>query len=334
MAVVASIAGTWAGSGSAAPVTIGYVPYWDQERGFAVVHRYRHAFDQISPMWYAPNASGDVVPSDDTYTDIALGEVRYLQGHGIRVVPTLVDMRNGAWRPDLVSSMLSSAASRRHHVSAIVEMVLKNGYDGVDIDYEDLHAADRNSYSAFLQTLGTALRNRGKLLTSSVYAKQSEPGPYDHSIAQDYAAIGMACDQVRVMTYDHSTAGSPPGPVAPLSWVHDTIAWAVTAVPSSNVFLGIELLGYDWPAGEQGETVTYRQAIDTATRRGARILRAADGSPHYSYVDEASGTEHEVWFEDAASTKQKLALVGGFGLGGAFFWRLGGADPKTWDLVN
>ena len=95
-----------------------------------------------------------------------------------------------------------------------------------------------------------------------MYGKESEPGPNDHNIAQDYTAIGSACDQVRVMVYDYAT--SEPGPVTPADWAANVTAWAVTQMPARKVILGIVLLGYDWPAGGEGQTVSYEQVMAIA----------------------------------------------------------------------
>ncbi|MDQ3887202.1 MAG: glycosyl hydrolase family 18 protein, partial [Actinomycetota bacterium] len=199
----------------------GYVPYWDQERAFDVVHQQPATFTQISPMWYSLNRNGKIVLADDDNTDVDQGEVRFLQDSGILVLPTLTNLRNGDWEPALVRSMLRDGIVRRRHVDAVVELVERNGYDGIDIDYEDLRADDRAPYSEFLSSLGEALHRNGRLLTSSVYAKESEPGPNDHNIVQDYTAIASACDQVRVMTYDYHYSTSEPGPVAPAEWVEN-----------------------------------------------------------------------------------------------------------------
>jgi spore germination protein YaaH len=41
-----------------------------------------------------------------------------------------------------------------------------------------------------------------------------------------------------------------------------------------------------------------------------------------------------VWYEDTRSVRAKLALVSEYGLGGAFFWRLGGEDSNIWPTVR
>lgn len=314
------------------PVHIGYVPYWDQRRGFATVQATPGLFDQVSPVWYSLEPTGEIVLADPEHTRVDRRTVRSWQEQGIKVIPTVTNLRDDEWQPDLVPAMLNDPTAASRHIEALVGLAVGEGYDGIDIDYEHLRARDREPLSDFLGKLGAALRAEGKLLTVAVHPKDSEEGDDERNAAQDYRAIGEAADQVRVMAYDYSWEESPPGPVAPLAWVADIVAWTLTQVPAHKVVLGIVLLGYDW-AGGQGSTVDYEQARAAARAYGATVHRSSDGSPWFTYQD-AFGTRHEVWFEDAVSVRAKLDLVPANRLGGAFFWRLGGEDPAVWPAVR
>ena len=311
---------------------VGYVPYWDQERAFDVVRRNLELFDDVSPVWYSLEATGRIVLADPEHTTVDHRTVRFLQKNGIRVIPTVTNLRNGDWDAEVVPAMLHDPTAMRTHIRELVELAATENYDGIDIDYEHLRAVDRSSFSSFLQELGAALGADDKVLTTAVHPKTSDVGDDERNRAQDYQSIGAAVDQVRVMTYDYSWETSPPGPVAPAEWVEEVIAWTVTQVPRDKVILGIVLLGYDW-ADEHGTTIEYKQAQSQAQANDVAIQRAGDGSPWFIYRD-SSGRRHEVWYEDAVSVQVKLDLVSKYDLGGAFFWRLGGEDPETWRTVR
>jgi spore germination protein len=311
---------------------IGYVPYWDQDRAFDVVRRNAELLDEISPVWYSLEATGRVRLADLEQTTVEPATVRELQDHGIRVVPTITNLRDGDWDPEVVKAMLHDPAAMSTHIDELVDLAVTEGYDGIDVDYEHLSGAERAAYSEFLARLGTELRANGKTLATAVHPKTSDAGYDERNLAQDYTAIGSAVDQVRVMTYDYSWDTSPPGPMAPVDWVDDVIAWTVTQIPPEKVFLGIVLLGYDWGAGP-GVTVDHEQARTIAARTDAAVQRTDDGSPWFTY-DDPSGDSHEVWYEDAESARVKLDLVAEYGLGGAFFWRLGGEDARVWPMVR
>ena len=112
-----------------------------------------------------------------------------------------------------------------------MNLAAAGGYDGIDLDYENLRASDRAAFTSFVQHLAGALHAQGKLLTVNVYAKTSEPGTWDGPQAQDWWAIGQAADQVRIMTYEYSWSTSPPGPIAPVNWVNDVIGYATSQIP-------------------------------------------------------------------------------------------------------
>lgn len=336
--VVLLVQSQWPGSGDETrplgnrSTRIGYVPYWDQDRAFDVVRENPGLFEEISPMWYSLDRSGQVVLADDEHTVIEPDTVDELQELGIRVVPTVTNLRNGDWSPELVHAMLSQPETMRTHVREIVDLVVESGYDGIDIDYESLRAVDRDPFTTFVEQLGAALRTEGKTLAVDVHPKTSDSGDDERNRAQDYRAIGAAADQVRLMAYDYSWDTSPPGPVAPAQWVEDVVAWTVTQIPPAKVVLGVDLLGYEWGSGP-GATVDYEEAVRMARERHATIQREPDGTPWFAY-DDSMGNRHEVWFEDAESVEAKLQMVDEFGLGGVFFWRLGGEDPAVWQSIG
>ncbi|TDD70638.1 peptidoglycan hydrolase [Jiangella aurantiaca] len=314
------------------PRRIAYVPYWDQDRAFEVVRQNLDLLDEVSPVWYSLDSRGHVVLADAENTTVDRSTVQALREHGIRVIPTVTNLRDGEWDPLVVRTVLHDPTAMTTHVNALVELAVTEGYDGIDIDYEDLRAADRSAFSRFVAELGAALRAEGKLLTVAVHPKTSDAGYDERNLAQDYRAIGAAADQVRVMTYDYSWESSPAGPQAPARWVEQVIAWTVSQVPPDKVILGVVVLGYDWTDGG-GVTVDYEQARSTAQAHGATIRRSDDGTPWYRYRD-PSGNRHEVWYEDAKSAGEKLELVSRYGLGGAFVWRLGGEDPDVWRAIR
>ena len=314
------------------PTVIAYVPYWDQKRGFASVRRNLELIDEVSPFWYSLDRQGGVVLADDENTRIDRATVRFLQARGIRVLPTVTSLRNGDWAPELVSGMLADPVAVDRHVRMLTALAVREGYDGIDLDYEDLRAADRAPFTAFLRRLADALHAEGKLVTTSVHPKVSDEGYDQRNVAQDYRAIGAVVDQVRVMTYDYSWDTSPPGPVAPAGWVEDVIAWTVTQIPAEKVMLGTVLLGYDWVGG-LGSTVDHERAVALARKHGVPIARDGDRAPWFRYTDR-SGREHEVRWEDGPSAAVKLRLVEKYGLGGAFFWSLGREDPAVWPAAR
>jgi spore germination protein YaaH len=60
----------------------------------------------------------------------------------------------------------------------------------------------------------------------------------------DQAAIGAVADRVRLMVYDWSV-GSP-GPISPMSWLNQVIAYSDPIVPNGKLQLGVPAYGRNW----------------------------------------------------------------------------------------
>ena len=71
--------------------------------------------------------------------------------------------------------MLHTPALMSSQIAAIVSLADQQDYAGIDIDYEGLHAGDRQAFSTFIARLGAALHAHGKILSVAVFAKTPMP---------------------------------------------------------------------------------------------------------------------------------------------------------------
>ena len=312
----------------------GNLVFWDQARGFDSIVANADVFSEISPFWYRVLADGRVVPyttgSGASYEDPAI--LAFLRSRGILVIPTVANIINGVWDGALVSKIIADPQLRAVNLDALVNLAAAGGYDGIDLDYENLRASDRAAFSSFVQQLAGALHAQGKLLTVNVYAKTSEPGTWDGPQAQDWWAIGQAADQVRIMTYEYSWSTSPPGPIAPVNWVNDVIGYATSQIAPGKILQGIPFYGYDW-VGQRGTDLVWTQAMDLASQFGVPVMwDSASASPWFEYV--SGSARHTVWFENGSSVGAKLDVTRIHDIGGIAVWRLGGEDPANWSAVR
>ena len=226
------------------------MPYWNFQHGTAAVLAHRDAVTEVSPWMYGLAADGQIDTQYPAGQAAAVArDIARLRAAGLRVVPTIANITGGKWAYQPVGRMLHSTTLMARQVAAIAGLVQRHDYAGVDIDYENLHAGDRQAFSTFVRDLAAALHARGKLLSVAVFAKTSNAGTDPRNVAQDYAAIGRAADQVRLMGYDYHWATSPPGPIAPVDWIRAVLRYAKTQIPAGKIILGIPLYGYDWSGG-------------------------------------------------------------------------------------
>lgn len=330
--LVTLIAGTVIRGSPPAPVMFSpWTAWWDQTRGLHALQQHPGVATSVSPYWYVFGPDGTLRPLPNADDPEFVATVRAL---GIPLLPTISNAhpQTNHKDPALAASVLGDPERRARHVAAIHDTVRARGYDGIDINYENMAADLRGAFTVFIRDLADLLHAEGRLLAVTLQPKTGEPGGGNGSAALDYAAIGAVADLVRVMAYDYSWETSGPGPVAPLPWVEQVVRYAAAQIPPARLQLGVALYGYEWAAGA-GTSRMWDELDAIAREHGAEIRWDPQArSPWFEY--DADGRRVVVWFEDADSLAYKLDLVRRFGLAGLAAWRLGGEDPRVWQLLS
>jgi spore germination protein len=209
------------------------------------------------------------------------------------------------------------------------------GYAGLTLDLEGVSPEDRAALTAFLGSLAASLHVRGQELAVTVPAETGDLAA-GWGGAYDDAAIAARADHVIVMAYAYRTALSqPPGPISPLPWVRQVLAYARSVVPADRLVLGIGVWGYDWNLSEGGRAVGDRYAqIADLVQQTHGVLQRDRGAAAVEYTYTRAGASHQVWFEDAATVGQKVALATASGLAGVALWRLGEEAPGVWTVLR
>lgn len=237
--------------------------------------------------------------------------------------------------PDKLHQVLSDRTLGDQLIADISGLLTREGFTGVNIDFELVREEDGPALTAFIQKLGNALQAQGKKLALSLPAR-TETGWHR---AYDYAALGRAADQVVIMAYDKSP--SVASPQTPLPWVREVVDYTLKRIPADKVLLGLGLYGYDWSLAGRRTILFARNGLDAYVSYLDDILNRyrpevkwdeSAALPHFSYTDE-KGQTHTVWYENMASLRTKLDLVREKGLAGVAFWRLGYTTPEFYRLL-
>jgi spore germination protein YaaH len=295
---------------------------WAYMVGSSVPQSLRDHADQIdvlAPAWFHSDADGMLYGNDSPAV------TQFAKAHGIRVVPIVT---NGDFQASVAHTLVSDGNRQTQLLDSLQWLSNNFGYDGINIDFENMRGADRTQLNALMSNVYARLHPLGKLVTMAIPAKTSETYS-GFSGAFDYAGLAPNVDLMLIMAYDQHFSGGPSGPIADVAWVNDTVNFATSVVPPSKLLLGLPFFGYNWPVGGIGaRAMGYNDVVSTVFANGAEIhLDQASQSPYFTYGGRV------VWFENSTSLRAKVNLVLQHGLAGWGGWRLGQEDPNFWSLT-
>jgi spore germination protein len=230
---------------------------------------------------------------------------------------------------------MGTAEKRQAFVDLLLELVERKQYDGIHIDFEAINASDRDILTDFMKRLSESFRPRGLIVSQAIIPRVSNVSTVWGG-AYDQKELARYNDYIVLMAYDHTPIGAATaGPVAPLWWVRQVLAYSLTQGPASKFVLGVPFYGYDWntQSGPPAKAVTYTRAMELAAREGATSgYSAQENSPWVRYVSD-DGNQHEIWFENSYSFEAKIHTAMEFDLAGFSAWRLGQEDPDIWRVI-
>ena len=271
---------------------------------------------------------------------------------GTRVVLTISAFAWTSSQADTQRAILGSAAARQNLARQAVAAVRDRGADGINLDFEPLAAGYEDEFVALLRTIRRELNRVGKGYQLT-YDTTGYIGNYPLE-----ASVGPgAADAIFVMGYDYRTGGSATaGSIDPLSGrkydLADTVRAYTARVSPSRVILGLPWYGRAWSTtssdprarNRSGAKYGYSTAVNYETLAGlvkkhGRRWDSLEQSPYLAYRRENCTATYgcvtswrQVYYDDAASLKRRLALVNDYGLRGAGMWALGydGGHPDLY----
>ena len=289
-----------------------------------------NALDEISADWLRSRADGSVVaPKLDE------GFLAQARQDDCKVFVTLTDYDETSKRFDhsISAAILATAASRRRHVAAVAQWAADHKVDGIDVDWEALSAGQRDSYARFIEELAARLHHDGRQIAVDVFPKTSEPGSWDIPRAQDWARLGRAVDEFRVMTYNYSGSWSGPGPLSPPSWMDRILTFAESQVDPRKIVMGLGLYGRDW-RGSKTTDLVWSDVLRIRATQHPKQSRSASGELVLGY--RSGGLQNIAYFPDALAIDRKLSmmLTRHAHIKGVYAWLMGQEDPAVWSVLH
>jgi hypothetical protein len=316
---------------------------------------------EVMPFWYSlksPTVIRDDYATGNPSWPIT-DTVCLMRRAGLQVIPTMTDGTDKL----VLAGYLANSSKRTTLVKTITDLVVKNNFDGIDLDYEGFAFVDGNAtwsktapnWVAFIKELSASLHTNNKLLSVST------PYLYDPTEKQKgyfvyaWADIASSIDRLRIMTYDYSVA--KPGPMGPLTWTEKTVKYALSVMSASKVYLGLPGYGRDWitsvkgkcpntappglVAGAKASTfkmnyAAAKAAIDKAIPIFDEKYSEATYNYSVTYSSQVAGgssttctVNRTVWYQNDRSYSERMALVAKYRLGGVALWTLGMEDSAA-----
>lgn len=307
-------------------------PRMTGNRSREVIDRAGEQLTYLAVFSYAVRRNGSLNPvTDQSLVSTALNE---------RVLPLMVltNLENGRFSTELAAAIFTNEALQDRILDQALQIMRNKGYRGLDFDFENLGAENRERYVRFLQKASRKVKQHGYFISTALAPKT---GPDQRGIlyeGHDYEAIGQIVDMIFVMTYEWGYSGGKPMAVAPINQVSKVMNYVVSAVPKRKIMMGIPLYSYDWTLpytpGKLARSFSPQRAVRLAVRYNVSIkYDRISQAPWFRYTDE-QGRRHEVWFEDARSIQAKFDLVKQLGIRGFYFWVLGHDFPQNWLLIQ
>lgn len=282
----------------------GWLPYWKEASSTIDALQHLDQLKEINPFVY-------VLQSDGTIRDMAgiadepwASLIAAAKAKKVRVIPTIMTSDTAT-----LHAILSSSARRVQLEDDIADLVMREGFDGIDIDFEGKSAADKDNFSTFLKGLYQRMGKKWVMCTiesrtplADRYWGTTVPadaGQY----ANDFVQINKYCDRVRFMTYDQQTIDLKQAaaadakdqlyaPVADTVWVEKAIREAMKSVAKNKIVMGVATYGYEWDVTAYADGYTYDllwsfgpgYATPIAAQYNITPTRQASGELGFSYV--------------------------------------------------
>jgi len=279
--------------------------------------------------------------------------------------PVLICVGGASSEPDFLPATSNSTLAV--FVSNLTNFMATRGYDGIDLDWEPLTAADTGQFTNLVNSLRSALNAfpQHKLLTVAAYAYPPDPPNQEYTM---YASLQNQFDQINIETYDLS--GPYPGWV---TWFNSPIYdggyrfpstgglvpsvdgavsnFIANSVSPAKLGIGIAFYGDIWQGGagtSTGGVTQPRQSWTAAPSMNQSAYNTIiasyyqsnlyhwDNSAQAAYLSISNANPANdmfISYDDQRTCQSKVSYARNHGLGGVMIWELaqdhqnGQSDP-------
>jgi spore germination protein len=298
----------------------------------------------LAPGGYSVDEDGIIWGSVDARV------MRLARQHDVPVMPLVV---NPGFNQETLHRFLANEAARTRAVHSLVEVCRRNGYAGIQVDFENLSINDRDAFTQFFREMATALHREGYRISAAVVHRPDDlAGATQYQkwlfrnwrAGYDLKALGEIGDFLSLMSYNQHTRRTPPGPQHGMPWLREVVEYALQHVPAAKLSMGIITNSMHWYTSQEDRitpemarsysaVLPHARAVGLAESHGARWRWDEEQQVAYTWFSN-NGTFEWLFLEDGRSFVPRLDLVDEYGLRGFSVWVLGSEDPAIWDTLR
>lgn len=278
----------------------------------------------MSPTWFSLNK--DLTISDKSNPDYT----KAYQRKGVQVWP----MFDNNFDPDIAHNGLKLSSNRQKIISNIVDLCIQGGYEGINVDFENIKLETRDLFTQFIREMYPIFKEHGLILSVDVVPRihaDVEKEQYDRK------ELAKTCDYMMLMAYDQHWSTSPTaGSVAEYTWVEANSNVLFRDIPMDKFILGLPLYTRIW--FDDGQNVTSQAvSMEKANQyiKDNNIDMAWDSQiKQYVGSKNIGGNTVSIWLEDKNSLREKASLSSKYNFAGVASWRLGFETLDVWPEID
>jgi spore germination protein YaaH len=303
---------------------------------------HKDKIDIISPTWYQIDGAGLVTGEPNPVVLKAAKDAH------LTVIPLFAIFDHVK-----IHSLITDDKAQAALISSLIREGKTRGYDGINLDIEDVMWTDRDGLSALVAKVAAALHREHLQVQIDVCPNApGYPGETAFSkwifeewrLGYDLKALAQSVDLVCLMTYDEHTHWTTPGPVGGWVWTKQNLDYALQYVPKEKLSLGIAVYGYHWYTGDPGndkpekrpnvtaDYISYPDSMLLRETYNAKPLWDEEEHTPWFYFTHDQMREY-VFYTNQHAFMDRYDLAKSDGLQGVCSWVLGEEDPTIWEAI-
>lgn len=257
--------------------------------------------------------------------------IKWAHDNGYKVWPLV---SNNSMK-DTTSEIIKDYKLREKLINNIVDSLVQYGFDGINLDFENIYEQDKDAYSQLIIELAPRLRELGKVLSVDVTAPDGSP---DWSLCFNRNIIAKAADYIVFMAYDQHTSNDKIGTVAGFDWVETNLNKFLDRekIESNKIILGIPFYTRFWKENSSGNidssVIFMKDTYKNIPSDASIVWLEAEKQNYAEYVK--NGSKYKVWIEDEKSISEKLSLINKYNLAGTACWAKDRETENIWQLFS